>query len=213
MAFNTNDDDREQKTVVGFLIGAVVLLAIAIAVGFGMSRAGVFGKKDGAASAGSSVMAAADAASGAAAADGAASAAGVAAQAGAASADQGAATAGQGAAVQAGADEASVKVVDGVVRFYFASGKAELAAGAKEALADAVAAAKAGKKLVLSGFHDSTGDPARNAELAKQRAFAVRDALIAEGVAEGSIDLQKPEAMPNTQGNDPEARRVEVKID
>lgn len=214
MAFNTNDDDREQKTVVGFLIGAVVLLAIAIAVGFGMSRAGVFGKKDGAASTGSSVMAAADAASGAAAAaDGAASAAGVAAQAGAASADQGAATAGQGAAVQAGADEASVKVVDGVVRFYFASGKAELASGAKEALADAVAAAKAGKKLVLSGFHDSTGDPARNAELAKQRAFAVRDALIAEGVAEGSIDLQKPEAMPNTQGNDPEARRVEVKID
>lgn len=213
MAFNTNDDDREQKTVVGFLIGAVVLLAIAIAVGFGVSRAGVFGKKDGAASTGSSVMAAADAASGAAAADGAASAAGVAAQAGAASADQGAATAGQGAAVQAGADEASVKVVDGVVRFYFASGKAELAAGAKEALADAVAAAKAGKKLVLSGFHDSTGDPARNAELAKQRAFAVRDALIAEGVAEGSIDLQKPEAMPNTQGNDPEARRVEVKID
>ena len=207
MAFNTNDDDREQKTVVGFLIGAVVLLAIAIAVGFGMSRAGVFGKKDGAASTGSSVMAAADAASGAAAAaDGAASAAGVAAQAGAASADQ-------GAAAQAGADEASVKVVDGVVRFYFASGKAELAAGAKEALADAVAAAKAGKKLVLSGFHDSTGDPARNAELAKQRAFAVRDALIAEGVAEGSIDLQKPEAMPNTQGNDPEARRVEVKID
>ena len=213
MAFNTNDDDREQKTVVGFLIGAVVLLAIAIAVGFGMSRAGVFGKKDGAASTGSSVMAAADAASGAAAADGAASAAGVAAQAGAASAEQGAATAGQGAAVQAGADEASVKVVDGVVRFYFASGKAELASGAKEALADAVAAAKAGKKLVLSGFHDSTGDPARNAELAKQRAFAVRDALIAEGVAEGSIDLQKPEAMPNTQGNDPEARRVEVKID
>ena len=213
MAFNTNDDDREQKTVVGFLIGAVVLLAIAIAVGFGMSRAGVFGKKDGAASTGSSVMAAADAASGAAAADGAASAAGVAAQAGAASADPGAATAGQGAAVQAGADEASVKVVDGVVRFYFASGKAELASGAKEALADAVAAAKAGKKLVLSGFHDSTGDPARNAELAKQRAFAVRDALIAEGVAEGSIDLQKPEAMPNTQGNDPEARRVEVKID
>ncbi len=213
MAFNTNDDDREQKTVVGFLIGAVVLLAIAIAVGFGVSRAGVFGKKDGAASTGSSVMAAADAASGAAAADGAASAAGVAAQAGAASADQGAATAGQGAAVQAGADEASVKVVDGVVRFYFASGKAELASGAKEALADAVAAAKAGKKLVLSGFHDSTGDPARNAELAKQRAFAVRDALIAEGVAEGSIDLQKPEAMPNTQGNDPEARRVDVKID
>ena len=210
MAFNTNDDDREQKTVVGFLIGAVVLLAIAIAVGFGMSRAGVFGKKDGAASTGSSVMAAADAASGAAAADGAASAAGVAAQAGAASADQGAATAGQGAAVQAGADEASVKVVDGVVRFYFASGKAELASGAKEALADAVAAAKAGKKLVLSGFHDSTGDPARNAELAKQRAFAVRDLLKANGVAEDQIDLQKP--ADNNAGQGGQARRVDVAL-
>ena len=203
MAFNTNDDDREQKTVVGFLIGAVVLLAIAIAVGFGVSRAGVFGKKDGAASTGSSVMAAADAASGAAAADGAASAAGVAAQAGAASADQ-------GAAVQAGADEASVKVVDGVVRFYFASGKAELAAGAKEALADAVAAAKAGKKLVLSGFHDSTGDPARNAELAKQRAFAVRDLLKANGVAEDQIDLQKP--ADNNAGQGGQARRVDVAL-
>ena len=213
MAFNTNDDDREQKTVVGFLIGAVVLLAIAIAVGFGMSRAGVFGKKDGAASTGSSVMAAADAASGAAAADGAASAAGVAAQAGAASADQGAATAGQGAAVQAGADEASVKVVDGVVRFYFASGKADIAPGAKEALTDVVAAAKAGKHLTISGYHDSTGSAELNAELAKKRAMSVRDALLAEGVPETSLNLKKPEAMPNTHGNDPQARRVDVKID
>ena len=106
-----------------------------------------------------------------------------------------------------------MKVVDGVVRFYFASGKAELAGGAKEALADAVAAAKAGKKLVLSGYHDSTGDPAKNAELAKQRAFAVRDALVAEGVAASSIDLKKPEIMPDSKGNDPEARRVDVKID
>ena len=75
------------------------------------------------------------------------------------------------------------------------------------------AAAKAGKKLVLSGYHDSTGDPAKNAELAKQRAFAVRDALVAEGVAESSIDLKKPEIMPDSKGNDPEARRVDVKID
>ena len=192
MAFNINDDDREQKTVVGFLIGAVVLLAIALAVGFGMSRAGVFGKKDGAASMGASAAAAANAASAAVA----ASSAGA-----------------TGVVTAAGADEASVKVVDGVVRFYFASGKAELAGGAKEALADAVAAAKAGKKLVLSGYHDSTGDPAKNAELAKQRAFAVRDALVAEGVAESSIDLKKPEIMPDSKGNDPEARRVDVKID
>lgn len=109
-------------------------------------------------------------------------------------------------------DAAHVEVVDGVVRFYFAVGKADVAAGAKEALAEAVAAAQAGKMLVISGFHDSTGGAALNAELAKQRAFAVRDALLAEGVAESSITLQKPEVMPNTHGSDPNARRVEVVI-
>ena len=111
------------------------------------------------------------------------------------------------------ADAAHVEVVDGVVRFYFAVGKSDLAAGAQEALADAVAAAKSGKTLVLSGFHDSTGSAALNAELAKQRAFAVRDALLAEGVAESSIMLKKPEAMPNTHGSDPAARRVDVVIE
>lgn len=109
-------------------------------------------------------------------------------------------------------DGAHVEVVDGVVRFYFAVGKSDVAAGAKEALAEAVAAAQAGKMLVISGFHDSTGGAALNAELAKKRAFAVRDALLAEGVAEGSITLQKPEAMPNTHGSDPNARRVDVVI-
>ena len=58
-------------------------------------------------------------------------------------------------------------VENGVVKFYFASGKSDLAPGAVEALADAIAAGKAGQKLVISGFHDSTGDPAKNAELAK----------------------------------------------
>ena len=116
------------------------------------------------------------------------------------------------AALPASTDAARIEVVDGVVRFYFAPGKAEVASGAKEALADAVAAAKAGKKLVLSGYHDSTGSAALNAELAKKRAFAVRDALLAEGVAEGSLELKKPEAMPNTHGSDPEARRVDVVI-
>ena len=112
----------------------------------------------------------------------------------------------------ASADAARIEVVDGVVRFYFASGKADVAAGAKEALAEAVAAAKAGKMLELSGFHDSTGSAELNAELAKKRAFAVRDALLAEGVAESSITLKKPEAMPNTHGSDPNARRVDVVI-
>ena len=75
------------------------------------------------------------------------------------------------------ADEASVRVEDGVVKFFFASGKAELAAGANEALADVVKGVAEGKTALVSGFHDATGDAAMNAEMAKQRAFAVRDAL------------------------------------
>lgn len=108
-------------------------------------------------------------------------------------------------------DDASVVVEAGVVKFYFASGKADLAPGALEALGDAVAAAKAGKKLVISGFHDTTGDPAMNAELAKQRAFAVRDALKGAGVDEASLELKKPEQTAG-EGSNAEARRVEVMI-
>ncbi len=115
------------------------------------------------------------------------------------------------AAAAVASDDASVVVENGVVKFYFASGKADLAAGALVALGDAIAAAKAGKQLVLSGFHDATGDPAFNAELAKQRALAVRDALMGAGVAESSMELKKPEQTTGT-GNDAEARRVEVMI-
>ncbi|WP_439586871.1 OmpA family protein [Hydrogenophaga sp.] len=108
-------------------------------------------------------------------------------------------------------DDASVVVENGVVKFYFASGKADLAPGALDALADAIRAAKSGKRLTLSGFHDATGDPAFNAELAKQRAMVVRDALVGAGVAETAMELKKPEQTTGS-GNNAEARRVEVVI-
>jgi outer membrane protein OmpA-like peptidoglycan-associated protein len=107
------------------------------------------------------------------------------------------------------ADAASVKVENGVVKFYFASGKHDLAAGGNEALAGVVKAVAAGKKLLISGFHDSTGDLAKNEELAKLRAFGVRDALKALGVAEDKMELKKPEVMMGS-GSNAEARRVEV---
>jgi outer membrane protein OmpA-like peptidoglycan-associated protein len=108
-------------------------------------------------------------------------------------------------------DDASVVVENGVVKFYFASGKADLAPGALDALADAIRAAKSGKRLTLSGFHDATGDAAFNAELAKQRAMVVRDALVGAGVAETAMELRKPEQTTGS-GNNAEARRVEVVI-
>jgi outer membrane protein OmpA-like peptidoglycan-associated protein len=108
-------------------------------------------------------------------------------------------------------DAASVQVVGDLVTFFFASGQATLAGGANEALADVVKAVAAGKKAVLSGFHDSTGDPEKNVELAKKRAFAVRDALTALGVAADKIELKKPENTLAT-GADKQARRVEVAV-
>ena len=111
----------------------------------------------------------------------------------------------------AAADGASVRVENGVVKFYFATAKADVAAGANEALADVVKGVAEGKKAVVSGFHDATGDAAMNEELAKQRAFAVRDALKALGVAEDKIELKKPE-VTTASGSNAEARRVEVAL-
>ncbi len=123
--------------------------------------------------------------------------------------------AGAGASVAPGSvvvvdDAATVVVEGGVVKFYFATGKADLAAGANEALAEIVkGVVEGGKTAVVSGFHDATGDAAFNEELAKQRALAVREALTALGVAEDRIELKKPEVTQGS-GSNAEARRVEV---
>ena len=108
-------------------------------------------------------------------------------------------------------DESQVVVENGVVKFYFASGKAEVAKGANEALADVVKGIKAGQKATISGFHDTTGNAALNAELSKKRAFAVRDALLALGVTEDKLELVKP-ADSQGSGAAAEARRVEVTL-
>ena len=111
----------------------------------------------------------------------------------------------------AASDAASIKVEQGVVKFYFASGKADLAGGASEALLDVAKGAQAGRKVAISGFHDATGNASQNAELARQRALAVRNALMAAGLAESQIELNKPEQITST-GSDAEARRVEISL-
>jgi K(+)-stimulated pyrophosphate-energized sodium pump len=96
-------------------------------------------------------------------------------------------------------------------KFFFDSARAELPADAAANIAKLAAAAKAGSgKLMISGFHDTGGDPAKNAELAKQRAMNVRDALKAAGVAEDRIEMKKPEQI--NAGSAADARRVEVKL-
>lgn len=193
---SSQDEDQEGRVVAAVLIAAV-LLAVGLAIGVAIQKSRSWATAD----KGAPVAAAAPAADGA----------GAAAPAAAPEAAAAAPAADASAAPAAAKDDASVVVENGIVKFYFAPGKSALAAGAVDALADAIAAGKAGKTLVISGFHDATGDPAKNAELAKQRAFAVRDALKAAGVAESGIELKKPETATGS-GNNAEARRVEVVI-
>jgi outer membrane protein OmpA-like peptidoglycan-associated protein len=107
---------------------------------------------------------------------------------------------------------ARIQVTPEMVKFYFDTGKADLAGGAADALVDVVKGVAAGKKAVISGYHDASGDPAANAELAKQRAFTVRDTLKSIGVPDDKIELKKPEVLTGP-GPAAEARRVEVKLE
>lgn len=106
-------------------------------------------------------------------------------------------------------DVARVVVENGVVKFYFASAKAELAVGSNEALAGVVSGVQGGKRAVISGYHDATGSAELNAELAKKRAVAVQAALVALGVVQDKVELKKPEQL-QADGSNAEARRVEV---
>ena len=99
------------------------------------------------------------------------------------------------------------------VKIYFGAGAAAAPAEAAVSLkAIAEHAAKtSGVKLDISGYHDKTGDPAKNAELAKQRAMGVKDLLIKAGVAEANLNMKKPVEMTGS-ADDKEARRVEVSV-
>lgn len=114
-------------------------------------------------------------------------------------------------AAPAAASDASAPAASLPASVYFETGKDALPADAASAVQAAADYAKAhpDAKLTLSGFTDATGSAAKNAELAKTRAQAVRDALKAAGVAEDRIILKKPETI--TGGADArEARRVEI---
>lgn len=105
------------------------------------------------------------------------------------------------------------EVGEPLVKLYFESGKAELPANGAEEVAKVVAKlAEDGTKIVLiSGYHDETGGAAVNAEVAKARADAVKDALLAAGVPADKLAMRKP-AVTLGGGEAAEARRVEVRV-
>ena len=94
---------------------------------------------------------------------------------------------------------------------YFDTGKSTLPADAQTAIQTVADYAKAhpDAKFALSGYTDATGSADANADLAKRRAQAVRDALKAAGIAEDRIVLKKPETITGGS-NAKEARRVQI---
>jgi photosynthetic reaction center cytochrome c subunit len=80
------------------------------------------------------------------------------------------------------------------------------------ALVDALKT-KPAARATVSGYHSAAGTLAQNQELAKQRAFNVRDSLLAAGIPAARVQLDKPQQTgANVAGEDPTSRRVEVTV-
>jgi K(+)-stimulated pyrophosphate-energized sodium pump len=195
--FMVSQDDDSTGLVMGVIFG-VIALVVSLVIGVTIYQKNKAVKVGAPMAAVSAPVAGADAAT---------AVAGAAALAGATQAKSDSA---MDAAARAAAGAAVVLVDAGVVKFFFASGKAELPEGGPQALTVVIAGAKGGKKVSISGYVDSTGNAAQNKELAKQRAFAVRDLLKAAGVTDDQIELVKPEDIQ--AGTGAQARRVEVTL-
>ena len=103
----------------------------------------------------------------------------------------------------------------GPATVFFAVGSASVGGDGGKVIADLAAALKANPSasVSVSGFHSAAGNLAQNQELAKNRAFAVRDALVAAGIAADRVVLEKPmQTEANVSGEDPRSRRVDVAV-
>jgi membrane fusion protein (multidrug efflux system) len=95
---------------------------------------------------------------------------------------------------------------------YFTRGAATLSAEATNTVRMAAAAIMGiGTGVAITGYADKTGAAGTNVELAKQRALAVRDALVQFGIQPERIRLQPP-AEVTPRGGDEQARRVDIVV-
>lgn len=96
---------------------------------------------------------------------------------------------------------------------YFGLGESKLPPGTDAALTRIANRAKAlpRHRIVIFGYHDATGSPARNTRIALERARSVRAALLVRGVASQRMALAFPSG-PVATGPASEARRVEVRL-
>lgn len=125
---------------------------------------------------------------------------------------------GSAASVEASAHAvpmAAADVVDGrSARILFDSGSAVVPADTTARLSGVLGTlgADPGKRVRVSGFHDASGDAAANEALARQRAEAIQQWLVVNGVAADRITLDKP-AQTTGGGDADEARRVDVVVE
>lgn len=97
-------------------------------------------------------------------------------------------------------------------KVYFGSGEASIDGEDRMRIASVAQSAKSADRPVgITGYADRTGDEDLNRELAKDRAWAVRDALVDEGVQESRIVMDPPRSVTGS-GNDDEARRVDIGV-
>lgn len=107
--------------------------------------------------------------------------------------------------------EAKFDAEAAVLKLRFASASAALDADAKAAIAKLAAELKGSAAIAtISGYVDSKGKPEANAELAKRRARAVRDALEDAGVPIDRLRLGKPAQIVGG-GDDAAARHVAIR--
>ena len=99
-------------------------------------------------------------------------------------------------------------------KLYFDTGKTTLPADASQMLAATIHWLKANPsaKAVISGYSDPRGNLAKNEELSKGRAKAVREMIEDADIDEDRIEMRKPEIV-ESGGDIAAARRVEVSIE
>lgn len=116
------------------------------------------------------------------------------------------------AASAAASTEAAAAGVPAAVKIFFETGKSEVPASAATDVAPIAMYLKANSTatVAVSGYHDASGNADVNAEVSKERAKAVRAVLVAAGVEESRVVLDKPQV--SLGGNDADARRVEVTV-
>lgn len=108
-----------------------------------------------------------------------------------------------------GGDRLRVAMADST-KVYFDTGDANIDSADREQIASVAQAARdTEREVTITGYTDHTGDQGTNEELAKNRAMAVREALVNEGVREDRIVMDPPRSVTGT-GTDVEARRVDI---